>query len=65
MDKNKKYNGMIKKLELLEKQHKQLEFKIKRLKESIDEFETNHLYIGLNMNLNMLINDHDDNDKQT
>ena len=44
MNKKNKYNDMVEKLELLQNQKKNLEFRIKRLKENIDEFETNHLY---------------------
>ena len=49
MDKKKKvkYNDMIKKLELLQEQQIKLDFRIKRLKETIDEFETNHLFNGI------------------
>lgn len=45
MDKEKiiKYKNMIGKLESLVKEKKKLDFTIKRLKENIDEFETNHL----------------------
>ena len=38
---------MIEKLELLQNEQKKIEFKIKRLKESIDEFETIHLFDNL------------------
>lgn len=46
-EKKNKYDNMIIRLELLEEQKKKLEFKIKRLKEYIDEFETNHLFLEL------------------
>jgi hypothetical protein len=44
-----KYENMIIKLKLLEKEKKKLEFKIKILKEYIDEFETNHLFDNLEL----------------
>lgn len=48
MDKCKnKYENMVIRLELLEEEKKKLEFKIKILKEHIDEFETNHLFNNL------------------
>ncbi len=37
------YKNMIVKLELLVKQKNQLDFTIKKLKQNIDEFESNHL----------------------
>ena len=57
--KNKnKYNDMIEKLELLQNQKKNLEFRIKRLIENIDEFETNHLYDSIDK----IIKENDDSD---
>ena len=47
MEKKIKYDNMIEKLELLQNEQKKIEFKIKRLKESIDEFETIHLFDNL------------------
>lgn len=50
-EKKNKYDNMIIELELLEQEKKKLEFRIKRLKENIDEFETNHLFLYLNTNI--------------
>lgn len=50
-EKKNKHDNMIIELELLEQEKKKLEFRIKRLKENIDEFETNHLFLYLNTNI--------------
>ena len=50
-EKKNKYDNMIIELKLLEQKKKNLEFRIKRLRENIDEFETNHLFLYLNTNI--------------
>ena len=50
-EKKIKYNNIIK-LKLLQDQKKKLEFRIKRLKENIDEFETIHLFDNVDKMIN-------------
>lgn len=56
LEKQEKYNNMINKLNLLKKQKYKLEFEIKKLKEYIDEFETNNLSIEFKKNYYTITN---------
>lgn len=42
-----KYKNMLGKLDNLIEEKKKLDFRINKLKENINEFEANHLFVGL------------------
>ena len=51
-NKTNRYNKLVQQLDLLKQEKNKIDFNIQKLKEIIDEFETNHLDLNLNKKLN-------------